>query len=797
MPDSRMAQFATSDPSGSDLPFWNQRVFFDGVPRRRREIVATLAHTPHMSERAARLLLSSAPVADGTPPIAPPASWGGTATFWDEDQPRDHGKWTKVASGGESTGSAGTPPGGDTRHGVNDVAGMLGLAPRTVGKWITSGRLKAEGSEPNKYAKATVSRKDLDSFLAEHGMKPLGDSAYAGVATKSAKTEAKAAAAQAKAEAAQAKAAAKAEAAQAKAAAKAAKAEAKAAAKAAPKSKGGGAAAVANAHTMTKKEFRDKYAANAATGAALKPFVGTRFTNGNGTFEFTKAGKSGWDHEVKKIAEPVHGENSAIAKVGDTMKMFGGHLAEALHESLTNKAGLAGKEIPDKVAAGYTGLSQYLAGHRDGHGLDTAKLPAGTKVEDHDREGHKSTIVTLPGGPKNTGDLMADNRGVQPVPPEVDQHLRAKGFIPAWGQTHQYTASIGHKPNAKWSGIATGEPADAAPPVVPPPAAKRKAAPAAEPEPAAPSPDQLDPRDTRSWRTGSLPKVTSAHVVNDMKKATKTSHKFDFLAAPVQSGFVGNVNYMAKLPASGKERTAILKASQAHIQGGGGKMRPIPYTSAMETQANGVAAEPASIVGHRPPQYDGGAPHVLVKDAKGNGVIADAKYVANVQKLWPGATMHVATKSRGGEKASSLIFRHGGENVGAVMGMSYTADDLKIGGPTKTAATPAPTAAPQPAAPPPPPPAPKPVTPPSPMAQPVASPPATKSAESPGILSRAASTAGSIAEGVLDEASKPFGLLGAFGPFGPIHGPNTIDALGKLGGALAEGIGSLLGGSSS
>jgi len=51
------------------------RVYFDGVPRRRREIVPTLAHTPGMTEKAARLLLATAPVAGKEPAAKPPAAW--------------------------------------------------------------------------------------------------------------------------------------------------------------------------------------------------------------------------------------------------------------------------------------------------------------------------------------------------------------------------------------------------------------------------------------------------------------------------------------------------------------------------------------------------------------------------------------------------------------------------------------------------------------------------------------------------------------------------------------------------
>lgn len=68
----RYFQFASSGSTHPDTAFWQQRVFFDGIPRRRHEIIPTLACTPGMTERAARMLLASAPVADGTQPIAPP-----------------------------------------------------------------------------------------------------------------------------------------------------------------------------------------------------------------------------------------------------------------------------------------------------------------------------------------------------------------------------------------------------------------------------------------------------------------------------------------------------------------------------------------------------------------------------------------------------------------------------------------------------------------------------------------------------------------------------------------------------
>lgn len=75
MAHSRYAQFASSDPAGPDAAFWEQRVYFDGVPRRRREIVPTLAATPGMTERAAHLLLATALIVGGEPAAKPPAAW--------------------------------------------------------------------------------------------------------------------------------------------------------------------------------------------------------------------------------------------------------------------------------------------------------------------------------------------------------------------------------------------------------------------------------------------------------------------------------------------------------------------------------------------------------------------------------------------------------------------------------------------------------------------------------------------------------------------------------------------------
>lgn len=75
MADPRYAQFASSGPTGPDAAFWDQRVYFNGVPRRRREIVPTLIVTPGMTERAAMLLLASAQIADGTTPVQPPTAW--------------------------------------------------------------------------------------------------------------------------------------------------------------------------------------------------------------------------------------------------------------------------------------------------------------------------------------------------------------------------------------------------------------------------------------------------------------------------------------------------------------------------------------------------------------------------------------------------------------------------------------------------------------------------------------------------------------------------------------------------
>lgn len=75
MAEARFSGLVSPDPDPSksqSLAWWEQRVYFDGVPRRRREIVPSLAATPGMTEQAARLFLASAEVADGTAPLLPP-----------------------------------------------------------------------------------------------------------------------------------------------------------------------------------------------------------------------------------------------------------------------------------------------------------------------------------------------------------------------------------------------------------------------------------------------------------------------------------------------------------------------------------------------------------------------------------------------------------------------------------------------------------------------------------------------------------------------------------------------------
>jgi predicted DNA-binding protein (UPF0251 family) len=58
--------------------------------------------------------------------------------------------------------------GADETHDVDEVAASLRVAPRTVTRWIQSGRLKV--AEGTKRADWRVSGKALVAFLEEHGI---------------------------------------------------------------------------------------------------------------------------------------------------------------------------------------------------------------------------------------------------------------------------------------------------------------------------------------------------------------------------------------------------------------------------------------------------------------------------------------------------------------------------------------------------------------------------------------------------------------------------------------------------
>jgi hypothetical protein len=96
MAEHRFAHFAASDPnpaSNHDLAWWDQRVYFNGQPHRRRELVATLASTPGMTEKAARLLLGTAQLVGGGASLPPP---------WFADKVADKGdKGDKGGKGGK------------------------------------------------------------------------------------------------------------------------------------------------------------------------------------------------------------------------------------------------------------------------------------------------------------------------------------------------------------------------------------------------------------------------------------------------------------------------------------------------------------------------------------------------------------------------------------------------------------------------------------------------------------------------------------------------------------------------
>ena len=180
------AQFASSDPAGPDTTFWDQKVYFDGVPRRRREIVATLAATPYMTERAARLFLATAAVADGMPPLSPPAGWfadGSLAAFgFNPDQPREKGRF--ASGGGEAgKGEKGAGKSKDKEDGTAANPFTPGeKGPKPKGTKSSENGLKVTGRKPG-----TISEKDFVKSLSpaskaklDGPRKKVGDHAVVG-----------------------------------------------------------------------------------------------------------------------------------------------------------------------------------------------------------------------------------------------------------------------------------------------------------------------------------------------------------------------------------------------------------------------------------------------------------------------------------------------------------------------------------------------------------------------------------------------------------------------------------------
>jgi hypothetical protein len=192
------------------------------------------------------------------------------------------------------------------------------------------------------------------------------------------------------------------------------------------KATGGGS----DAHTMTPSAFVEKYASQTAKPDAMKAFVGTHFATSAGTLKLTSAKNGGY--LATKVSDPDGPEGEAGGvKVGGKVTLGARQLADYLHEALTQQAAVDGKEIPEAVAAKYHSVSHYLAGRREGHGVDESKLPKGSKVETwRDSRGQNNYTVKLPEGQ---------------VPPEAREHLFSKGFVEAWGKGNEFVSGGGDK----------------------------------------------------------------------------------------------------------------------------------------------------------------------------------------------------------------------------------------------------------------------------------------------------------------------------------------------------------------
>lgn len=804
---TRFAHFAASDPAGSDLPFWDQKVYFDGAIRRRREVAPTLAHTPGMNEPTARLILLGAKIAGGEELATPPLAWFADKPGEDLDP---EGRWITISGNhchinrhGEI--DAGGPPairtilakrGGGTAPKApagSDAAGHVAQALRDWGanRAYIDGkgnyRLKSEGKSTGKVAPWNKEAKkhfkdvsdlheaasalkgqtgsgkplkaphpDVDLFsrvareVAKTGLKqkdqwdgqsskgkvdpasPLHQLAIqAGYSEADLQDAVKNTLADAQTARHFRAAVKKAERGdfgpELKAAVERAKAGGKSKAEKPKVGEGGESEADVDARYARGKAMRDELVQKGKL--AVETPEGKKFTIHHKMDDtFGMAHGYAIQEPGKKIgkhmmlgADEVHGWLGKLKKQGD-----GAPAPEAAPE-VTPQAAPEGANNGHwsidaaRYAKGKVAITPRSDGLKSGAAAIAEAL--GGKWTDREKayilpKTKENRFIALSNGgwesspimgtltpPKAVGADAGTKLGQAwaKVQAALDGHAAAnRSASDSEGRDYSAAYKAGaeatnlHKEFTKMVasgkfdvdlGIKAGKPTAASKAAAKAGNESRAAATATPPPPA--NPDSggahipaLTPAEEKAhaermeklaFKPGPIQKVTSQNLVRDMKRANEQSAKFDFLAGPAKSGFTGDMYYFAKMPEKGKERDAIMKASQAHVQSGvtnGGKQ--VPYEESLQTYAGRTSDAVAKITGHRvSPQDDSGKTfHTRVEDSEGNGVTLRSHQLAAIQKLWPDASMHIAIRKGYGSTSKTVVFKHAGKPVAVAMGFS-------------------------------------------------------------------------------------------------------------------------------
>ena len=729
MSDTRMAQFATSDPTSPDLPFWEQKVYFNGHAVRRRDIVPTLAHTPGMNEATARFILLGAQIVGDHGIACPPAAWFADDAKGEVDS---EGRWITVSgnhlhldrkgeidAGGPPAvrellakrGNGGAPASPDGAaseaesgkaladklldavnrhepkqgHGAGAVVSLPDVHKLTRDEYrpvgIALGKKYAEGQPEGYHRRVADQNHELavqralknGQDVPAHVLKDYPHLTANKPAAPTGKSES-----QADRE-------------------HAIKKEARAAARKDIKANqkrdkdlhdiehGVGPLAQAVKDWAANKAYLDtngnyRLRGEKAKGESPDPSVGGPFVSITGkrldpqTGELKEAvpehQKNGeWRVEAARYAKgkvAIH-----VTSPGD-FKSGAANLAEALGGKWTSreKAYLLPKTKEDRFTSMVVGGWNANPVSRDLTPPDWVKQDAAS--------GNPQTAVGKKWAEVANANALNERLIHEAVQSGKNDFTEAQAAGAKASDLHKeftqmatsgkFDRDIGLK-GRKASGPKTA--AAAAPRDY-----DKEAEEIVQDHKRMGMTTTLEEAHKLLFKQTPLPKVTPKSLVKDIRTANDGFGKgggiFDFMGSPAKTGFVGTKFYMAKLPESGAARDTLLKASQEHVAkpSADGPTKQPPYQDILKRTVGEAAGVPASVLGVRPALNKNESDQAHLRDTDGNEMFVDPKFVSSVKALWPDASMHIAIKRSFGYERKSLVFKHAGQPVAMIAGLA-------------------------------------------------------------------------------------------------------------------------------